>query len=104
MNEETKNVQKGTSEVAVKTQNEVAAKKQTNKNKKPNAFVRFFKNIGRKFKETFSELKKVTWPKFSKVVKQTGVVLGIILIFLILVTAFDYGFQALLKLVTNGSV
>ena len=96
MNEETKNVQKGTSEVAVKTQ--------ANKNKKPNAFVRFFKNIGRKFKETFSELKKVTWPKFSKVVKQTGVVLGIILIFLILVTAFDYGFQALLRLVTNGSV
>lgn len=96
MNEEKKNVQSASADVA--------DRKKANKNKKPNAFVRFFKSIGRKFKEVFSELKKVTWPKFSKVVKQTGIVLGIILVFLVLVTAFDYGFQALLKLVTNGAV
>ena len=39
--------------------------------KKPNVFVR----MGRKIKEVFSELKRVTWPSFGKVVKATGVVL-----------------------------
>ncbi len=79
---------------------EVKKEKIVKKNKKPNAFVRFFKWLGRKFKEMGSELKNVTWPKLPKVVKQTGVVLGVILVFLVLVTAIDYGFQALLKLVT----
>lgn len=69
------------------------------KAKKPNGFVRFFKNIGKKIKETFSELKKVTWPDFPKVVKQTGVVLGVVLAFLVLVTVIDFGFQELLKLI-----
>ncbi|MBE5764577.1 MAG: preprotein translocase subunit SecE [Clostridiales bacterium] len=75
-------------------------KKVENKNKKPSKFVAFFKKIGRKFKEVFSELKKVTWPDFAKVVKQTGVVLGVVLLFLVFVTLFDAGLQALLKLVT----
>ena len=93
MSEETKNVQPAAAD---------NAKKQANKNKKPNAFVRFFRWIGRKRKEIFSELKKVTWPTFPKVVKQTGVVLGVILVFLIFVTAVDLGLQELLKLVTNS--
>lgn len=93
MSEETKNVQPAAAD---------NAKKQANKNKKPNAFVRFFKGIGKKCKEVFSELKKVTWPSFPKVVKQTGVVLGVILVFLIFVTAADLGLQELLKLVTNN--
>ena len=37
-------------------------KVQQDKNKKPNWFVR----QGRKIKETFSELKRVTWPTFGK--------------------------------------
>lgn len=82
-------------------QKAVEPKKQVVKNKKPNFLVRFFNWVGRKFKEMISELKKVTWPKFPKVVKQTGVVLGVILIFLVLVTAIDYGLQALLTLVTT---
>lgn len=93
MSEESKNVQPAAAD---------NAKKQANKNKKPNAFVRFFKGIGKKCKEVFSELKKVTWPTFPKVVKQTGVVLGVILVFLIFVTAADLGLQELLKLVTNN--
>ena len=48
------------------------------KNKKPN----WFKRMGAKFKETFSELKKVTWPKFTTVLKTTGVVLVIVAAFL----------------------
>ena len=66
------------------------------KDKKPN----FFARIGAKIKDVFSELKKVNWPKFGKVVKQTGVVLLVVLAFLIVITAFDYGLLQLLKLVS----
>ncbi len=65
--------------------------------KKPNIFVR----MGRKLKETFSELKRVTWPTFPKVVKNTCVVLVVVLAFLVVVTGINYGLQALLNLITS---
>ena len=68
-----------------------------NKNKKPS----WFKRVGAKIKETFSELKRVSWPKFGTVVKTTGVVLVIVLAFLIVVTAVDRGLVELLKLLTD---
>lgn len=64
---------------------------------KPNIFIRF----GRKVKEIFSELKKVTWPTFGKVVKTTCVVLVIVLIFMVIFTAIDSGLLAILNLLTN---
>ncbi len=69
-----------------------------NQAKKPNIFVR----MGRKLKEVFSELKRVTWPTFPKVVKATGVVLVVVLIFTVIVTGINYGLQALLDLATNN--
>ncbi len=75
---------------------QVAVKKQP-KNKKPN----FFQRIGRKIKEVFSEIKKVSWPSFGKVVKQTGVVIGVVLVFLVIITAIDFGLSQLLRLLTN---
>ena len=83
-------------ELDEKQKEKKAAKK--DKNKKPNFFVR----IGRKLKETFSELKRVTWPSFGKALKATGVVLAIVLIFLVLVTGVNKGFSELLKLMTNA--
>lgn len=68
-----------------------------NEAKKPNIFVR----MGRKLKETFSELKKVTWPTFPKVVKSTCVVLGVVVIFLVAVTCINQLFQFLLELLTG---
>lgn len=65
--------------------------------KKPNIFVR----MGRKLKETFSELKRVTWPTFPKVVKATGVVLVVVLAFLVVVTLINVGLQELLQLITS---
>ncbi len=65
--------------------------------KKPNIFVR----MGRKLKETFSELKRVTWPSFPKVLKSTGVVLVVVLLFLVAVTGINFFLQWLLDLVTN---
>ena len=65
--------------------------------KKPNIFVR----MGRKIKEVFSELKKVTWPSFGKVVKSTGAVLAVVIAFLIVFTAINYGLNTLLGLLTG---
>ena len=45
--------------------------------------------VRRWFKDFFSELKKVTWPSFSKVVKQTGIVLLVTICFLLVMMAFD---------------
>ena len=73
------------------------AQKNDNKVKKPNIFVR----MGRKINETFSELKRVTWPTFPKVVKATCVVLVVVVIFTVVVTAINYGLQELLNVVTN---
>ena len=68
------------------------------KNKKPN----WFRRVGAKLKETFSELKRVTWPKFGTVLKTTGVVLVIVAAFLAIITGVD---KLLLKLldVISGS-
>ena len=63
------------------------AKKAKKKNGKP------------KIKDVFSELKKVTWPTFPKVVKKTGVVLVVVIAFLVVITAFDYGLMQLLELI-----
>ena len=71
---------------------------QVDKNaKKPNIFVR----MGRRLKETFSELKRVTWPSFPKVVKGTCVVLVVVVIFLVVVTGINYGLQKLLEVITG---
>ena len=67
------------------------------KNKKPN----WFKRAGAKIKETFSELKRVTWPKFTTVLKTTCVVLVIVAAFLLIVTGVDLGLMKLLGLLTK---
>ena len=55
--------------------------------------------MGSKIKDMFSELKKVNLPTFGKVVKETGIVLVVVIIFLVIITAFDAGLFELLKLV-----
>lgn len=97
-NNELKNKEQNEQKVVKKTEQTKNTKK-SDKNKKPNFFVR----IGRWFKSKFSgmvaELRKVTWPKFTKVLKQTGIVLAVVLFFLVIVTGIDSGLTALLKLV-----
>ncbi len=68
--------------------------KANNKEKKP--------GLGKKIKDVFSELKRVTWPTFPKVVKATGVVLVVVLIFTVIVTGINFGLQTLLDLATNN--
>ncbi len=66
--------------VEVKTKD--VAKKKKDKVKKPN-------KIAKALKETGGELKKVTWPKFKEVVKQTGIVLVFVLVFAVVLFGFD---------------
>lgn len=42
-----------------------------------------------KTKETVSELKKVSWPSFKTVLKNTGMVLAVVLVFGLLVFGID---------------
>ena len=65
--------------------------------KKPNIFVR----MGRKLKEVFSELIKVTWPTFGKVIKATGVVIAVVVIFLVVFGAINFGLGKILELITG---
>ena len=53
--------------------------------KKPNIFQRMGKGI----KEIISELKKVTWPTFAKVMAETGIVLVVVLFFFLIILGFD---------------
>lgn len=64
--------------------------------KKPNIFVRMGKGIARFFKGFWSEGKKVTWADGKTVLKNTGVVLGVIVFVGIFVWLFDFGFEKLL--------
>ena len=80
--------------------NETAEKqKEVKKAKKTNKKPGFFAKLGNKIKDDFAELKRVSWPTFGKVVKQTGVVIAVVLVFLVVITAFDFGLSELLKLV-----
>ena len=65
-------------------------------NNKPSWFVR----AGAKIKETFSELKRVTWPTFPTVLKTTGVVLVVVFAFLAVVTGIDTVLGWLLELIS----
>lgn len=58
-----------------------------------------------KAKETISELKKVSWPSFGKVVKQTLVVIGMVIFFTLVLFAIDklldLAYQPLFKWITR---
>lgn len=86
--EEAKVEQEITQPVTVNNDKKVEEKKQDKKvakkkkEKKPS-------KLATSIKETASELKKVTWPTFRKVVKQTSVVLTVVLIFGVVLFGID---------------
>lgn len=69
-------------------------KQKKEKVKKPN-------KIAKAVKETGSELKKVTWPTFGKVVKQTGVVLTVVAVFTVVLFGIDLFLGWLYKLLLS---
>lgn len=62
------------------------------KAKKPNLFRR----LGSFFVKSWSELKKVSWPSAKTVLKNTGIVLLVVLFFGVIIFGFDALFYELL--------
>ena len=54
--------------------------------------------LKQRFKETGSELKKISWPTFKETMKKTGVVIAVVLFFAVILIAFDFGLGELFKL------
>ena len=69
----------------------------TKNNPKESWFKRMKRSIKETLKETFGELRKVTWPSFGETMKQLGAVIAVVLLFLVVLTVFDLilgqGFQ-----------
>ena len=59
-------------------------------------------SLGRRIKETGSELKKVSWPSFKEVCKKTGVVIAVVLFFAVALVAFDWLLSLLYNLFIGG--
>lgn len=62
------------------------AGKKSSKPKKPNVF----KRIAKWFRELRSELKKIVWPTWHAVMKNTGIVLVCIIIMGVVLWVFDF--------------
>ena len=46
-------------------------------------------SFGRKVKDSFSEIKRVSWPTLGKTVKQTGMVIGVVAVCTLLLFGVD---------------
>ena len=61
------------------------------KNPNGNFFVRTGKGVGHFFKDFKAELKKIVWPDFKSVMKNTGVAIAVILVVGIGIWIVDFG-------------
>lgn len=82
-----KNIQ--TNEKVEEKNNKVVEVKAKDVNKKKKDKVKKPNKIAKSLKETGNELKKVSWPSFKDVVKQTCVVLVVVIVFGIVLFGFD---------------
>ena len=71
----------------------MAEAKAVAKNKKP-----FFARMKKYFKDTKSELKKVTWPSKEQLKQNTGVIIAFIVMVAIFLFIYDTAFGALVSL------
>lgn len=71
---------------------EKASKKKAGKNgDRPNFFVRAAKAIAKFFKDLKGETKKIVWPNAKTVLKNTGIVLAVVLIIGVGIWLVDWG-------------
>lgn len=82
--------------------NSVRSVKQSSKPQKSKKPAKQRKSVGKIAKETVSELKKVSWPTFPKVVKQTGVVITVVVVFTLVLFGIDRLLYLLYTLLVNG--
>ena len=81
-------------------ENENVKPAKVDKNKKQVKSKKEGKGLGRKVKESASELKKVSWPSFGKTVKQTGVVIAVVVLCTLALFAVDRLFSLLYNVLT----
>ncbi len=67
-----------------------ADNKPEKKDKKPNAFANFFKKLGKFFKDTVGELKKVVWTSKSEVWKSFQLVIATVVSISVAIAIVDY--------------
>lgn len=91
-----KDGKKAKQEVVNQKDKQKADKAKADKKKKANGKEKV--SLRRKTRETFAELKKVTWPSFADVCKKTGVVLVVVLIFAVIIFGIDFGLGKLMGL------
>ena len=100
-----------TSDIALAEEKENSKEKdKQQKDNKPNDKAKDKKNkkvkkqskTAKRIKETTSELKKVTWPSFGTVVKKTGVVLAVVIIFAVVLFGIDRLLSWLFELLTTS--
>lgn len=70
---------------------EKASKKSAKKDGKPNIIVRIAKAIAKFFKDLKGENKKIVWPNGKTVLKNTGIVLIVVIIVGVPIWLFDWG-------------
>ena len=85
------NNQTSSNEVEVKANNKVVEVKAKDvaKDKKKKEKVKKPSKVAKALKDTGNELKKVSWPGFKQVAKQTGIVLAFVLVFGIVLFGFE---------------
>ena len=101
--------EKGLKPVQSRYPEKTSAKQEKSKQKKGKKeffLKRFGRWLGRKTRDMIAELKKVTWPTFPKVMKQTSIVLGVVIFFLFIIFAIDLGlsqlYRELIRAITNA--
>lgn len=85
-----KTLANGTTQVDKKANKAKNKKQKANKEPKPS-----------KVKETIGELKNVSWPSFGKTMKQTGMVISVVLLFMLVTLGIDSLLTWLLELLTK---
>lgn len=78
--------------------NEAKASKQSKTSKKK---AKADKPKRNRVKETFSELKKVSWPSFKQACKQTGTVLVVVAVFMLVILGIDSLLSWIINLIVN---
>ena len=75
---------------SVSSEKKAKAPKEKKKEKKPNRFLRWLKDLK-------GELKKVTWPSLKDTVKNVGVVIVCVILVGIFIWGFDYLARAVIQ-------
>ena len=75
--------------------------KQSKNGKQKKTAKEFFQGIKAGIKGILSELKKVTWPKFGDALKNTGIVLGVVFIFLVVCLGIDLGLSGIFEAIVG---